>query len=82
MRSDVSLSQSEEALQATRLVMPRSPSSTAFLYNKELVFTCSTGTSRGAPPDEKISFNLPGERWQRFVFDAQMLTHCVLSVHY
>ncbi|KAM4585037.1 nuclear pore complex protein Nup133 [Odontesthes bonariensis] len=53
--------QSEEALHATRLVMPRSPSSTAFLYNKELVFTCSTGTSRGAPPDEKISFNLPGD---------------------
>uniref|UniRef100_A0A3Q1F5G2 Nuclear pore complex protein Nup133 n=1 Tax=Acanthochromis polyacanthus TaxID=80966 RepID=A0A3Q1F5G2_9TELE len=53
--------QSEEALQATRLVLPRSPGSTAFLYNEELVFACSTGTSRGGLPDEKISFNSPGD---------------------
>ncbi|XP_068176928.1 nuclear pore complex protein Nup133 [Antennarius striatus] len=53
--------QSEEALQATRLVLPPSPGSTAFLYNKELVFACATGTSRGGPPDENISFNSPGD---------------------
>uniref|UniRef100_A0A8C4HK39 Nuclear pore complex protein Nup133 n=1 Tax=Dicentrarchus labrax TaxID=13489 RepID=A0A8C4HK39_DICLA len=46
---------------ATRLVLPRSPGSTAFLYNEELVFACSTGTSRGGLPDEKISFNSPGD---------------------
>ncbi|KAA8593128.1 hypothetical protein FQN60_018583, partial [Etheostoma spectabile] len=50
-----------QALQATRLVLPRSPGSSAFLYNEETVFACSTGTSRGAPPDEKISFNSPGD---------------------
>uniref|UniRef100_UPI0037E7EA6D nuclear pore complex protein Nup133 n=1 Tax=Semicossyphus pulcher TaxID=241346 RepID=UPI0037E7EA6D len=53
--------QSEEALQATRLVLPRSPGSTAFLYNEELVFACWTGTSRGGLPDEKISFNSSGD---------------------
>ncbi|KAM7394738.1 hypothetical protein PAMP_021524 [Pampus punctatissimus] len=53
--------QSEEALQATRLVLPRSPGSTAFLHNEELVFACSTGTSRGGLPDEKISFGSPGD---------------------
>ncbi|XP_070776129.1 nuclear pore complex protein Nup133 [Enoplosus armatus] len=53
--------QSEEALQATRLVLPRIPGSTAFLYNEDLVFACWTGTSRGGLPDEKISFNLPGD---------------------
>lgn len=53
--------QNEEALQATRLVVPRSPGSTAFLYNEELVFACSTGTSRGGLPDEKISFNSAGD---------------------
>ena len=53
--------QSQEALLATRLVLPRSLGSSAFLYNDELVFACSTGTSRGGPPDEKITFNSPGE---------------------
>ncbi|XP_069579818.1 nuclear pore complex protein Nup133 [Brachyistius frenatus] len=53
--------QSEEALQATRLLLPRCPGSTAFLYNDELVFACSTGTGRGDVPDEKISFNSPGD---------------------
>ncbi|XP_060905135.1 nuclear pore complex protein Nup133 [Labrus mixtus] len=53
--------QSEEALQATWLVLPRSPGSTAFLYNEELVFACWTGTSRGGLPDEKISFNSAGD---------------------
>ncbi|XP_068451700.1 nuclear pore complex protein Nup133 [Clinocottus analis] len=52
---------SEEALQATRLALPRRPGSTAFLYNEELVFACSTGTSRGALPDERISFSSPGD---------------------
>lgn len=54
--------QSEEALQATRLVLPTSPGSSAFLYNNELVFACSTGTGRAALPEEKISFNSPGEK--------------------
>uniref|UniRef100_A0A671TP64 Nucleoporin 133 n=1 Tax=Sparus aurata TaxID=8175 RepID=A0A671TP64_SPAAU len=38
------------------------PGCTAFLYNEELVFACSTGTGRGGQPDEKISFNSPGDR--------------------
>lgn len=54
--------QSEEALQNTRLVLPQTPGCTAFLYNEELVFACSTGTGRGGQPDEKISFNSPGEK--------------------
>ncbi|KAF1394575.1 hypothetical protein PFLUV_G00002470 [Perca fluviatilis] len=53
--------QSVDALQATRLALPLSPGSAAFLYNEEMVFACSTGTSRGALPDEKISFNSPGD---------------------
>ncbi|KAM3623609.1 uncharacterized protein V6R79_013158 [Siganus canaliculatus] len=53
--------QSEETLQDTRLVLPPLPGSTAFLYNQELVFACSTGTGRGGPNDEKISFNSPGD---------------------
>ncbi|CAJ1052844.1 nuclear pore complex protein Nup133 [Xyrichtys novacula] len=53
--------QSEEALQTTRLVLPRSPGTTAFLHNEELVFACWTGTSRGGLPDEKISFNSSGD---------------------
>lgn len=56
----MSIPQSEEALQVTHFVLPWSPGSTAFLYNEELVFVCSTGTSRAALPDEKISFNSPG----------------------
>ncbi|MEQ2167740.1 hypothetical protein GOODEAATRI_007138 [Goodea atripinnis] len=53
--------QSEEDLQATRLVLPDPPGSTALLYNKEMVAACSTGTTRVALPDEKISFNSPGD---------------------
>ncbi|XP_047222929.1 nuclear pore complex protein Nup133 [Girardinichthys multiradiatus] len=53
--------QSEEDLQATRFVLPDPPGSTALLYNKEMVAACSTGTSRVALPDEKISFNSPGD---------------------
>lgn len=55
------LFQSEEALLATRLVLPRSPGCCAFLYNDELVYACSTGMGRLAVPDEKISFSSPGE---------------------
>lgn len=53
--------QSEESLQSTRLVLPPVPGSTAFICNDELVFACSTGTERTALPDEKISFNSPGD---------------------
>ncbi|XP_023190410.1 nuclear pore complex protein Nup133 isoform X2 [Xiphophorus maculatus] len=53
--------QSEEELQATRFVLPDPPGTTAVLYNKEMVSACSTGTSRAALPDEKISFNSPGD---------------------
>ncbi|XP_024116454.1 nuclear pore complex protein Nup133 isoform X1 [Oryzias melastigma] len=53
--------QSEEALQATRFLLPRSPGFAAFLYTEDLVFACSTGTSRAALPDEKISFSSPGD---------------------
>ncbi|KAF0036869.1 hypothetical protein F2P81_009743 [Scophthalmus maximus] len=58
---NVSFPQSEDALQSTRLLLPPSPGSTAYLYNEELVFACSTGTSRAALPDEKISFSSPGD---------------------
>ncbi|XP_055759048.1 nuclear pore complex protein Nup133-like isoform X1 [Salvelinus fontinalis] len=54
--------QSEDALQAMRLVLPRASSPAAFLYNEELVFACSTGTGRGGLPEEKIPFNTPGDR--------------------
>ncbi|XP_058496946.1 nuclear pore complex protein Nup133 isoform X2 [Solea solea] len=53
--------QSEDTLQATRLLLPPAPCSTAYIYTHELVFACSTGTSRMAPPDEKILFNYPGD---------------------
>ncbi|TNM85720.1 hypothetical protein fugu_007991 [Takifugu bimaculatus] len=53
--------QSEEALLATRLVLPRSPGCCAFLYNDELVYACSTGMGRLVVPDEKISFSSPGD---------------------
>lgn len=67
--------QSEEALQSTRLVLPRSPGSTAFLYNEELVFACSTGTSRGGLPDEKICFNSPGEKRELSSLKKNALWH-------
>lgn len=53
--------QSEEALLATRLVLPHSPGCCAFLYNDELVYACSTGMGRLAVPEEKISFSSPGD---------------------
>uniref|UniRef100_A0A8C7PIA8 Nucleoporin 133 n=1 Tax=Oncorhynchus mykiss TaxID=8022 RepID=A0A8C7PIA8_ONCMY len=54
--------QSEDALQAMRLLLPLASSPAAFLYNEELVFACSTGTGRGGLPEEKIPFNTPGDR--------------------
>lgn len=52
--------QSEEELQKTRLVLPEPSSPAAYLYNEELVFTCSTGAGRGSLAEEKISFSSPG----------------------
>uniref|UniRef100_A0A8C1IDK1 Nucleoporin 133 n=1 Tax=Cyprinus carpio TaxID=7962 RepID=A0A8C1IDK1_CYPCA len=54
--------QSEEELQKTRLVLPDPSSPAAYLYNEELVFTCSTGAGRGGLAEEKISFSSPGDR--------------------
>uniref|UniRef100_A0A8C5H5X8 Nuclear pore complex protein Nup133 n=1 Tax=Gouania willdenowi TaxID=441366 RepID=A0A8C5H5X8_GOUWI len=56
-----SMFQTEEDLQDTRLLLPPSPGFTAYLYNEELVFACSTGHGRAAMPDEKISFTSPGD---------------------
>ncbi|KAJ0051108.1 hypothetical protein NL108_013845, partial [Boleophthalmus pectinirostris] len=53
--------QSEEALQSVSLVLPPVPGSVAFIFTPELVFACSTGTGRAALPDEKITFNAPGD---------------------
>ncbi|XP_057700536.1 nuclear pore complex protein Nup133 isoform X2 [Corythoichthys intestinalis] len=53
--------QNKSELYATRLLLPPSPGTTAFLYNRELVFACSTGSSRVNFPDEKILFNSPGD---------------------
>lgn len=53
--------QSEEALQSVRLVLPPSPGSVAFIFTSELVYACSTGTARATLPDEKITFNAPGD---------------------
>ncbi|KAK2909323.1 hypothetical protein Q8A67_005160 [Cirrhinus molitorella] len=54
--------QSEEELQKTRLVLPDPSSPAAYLYNEELVFTCSTVAGRGGLAEEKISFSSPGDR--------------------
>uniref|UniRef100_A0A8C1HJQ6 Nuclear pore complex protein Nup133 n=1 Tax=Cyprinus carpio carpio TaxID=630221 RepID=A0A8C1HJQ6_CYPCA len=54
--------QSEEELQKTRVVLPEPSSPAAYLYNEELVFTCSTGAGRGGLAEEKISFSSPGDR--------------------
>ncbi|XP_037107149.1 nuclear pore complex protein Nup133 isoform X2 [Syngnathus acus] len=53
--------QSESELRSTRLLLPPSTGATAFLYNEELVFACSTGSGRAGPPDEKIPFNDSGD---------------------
>ncbi|KAM4694796.1 nuclear pore complex protein Nup133 [Discoglossus pictus] len=52
--------QSEEAL-FCQLVIPSFSSQAAFLYTKEMVFACSTGTGRGSLPQEKISFDSQGD---------------------
>uniref|UniRef100_A0A671QAY2 Nuclear pore complex protein Nup133-like n=1 Tax=Sinocyclocheilus anshuiensis TaxID=1608454 RepID=A0A671QAY2_9TELE len=46
----------------TRVVLPEPSSPAAYLYNEELVFTCSTGAGRGGLAEEKISFSSPGDR--------------------
>ncbi|XP_061626192.1 nuclear pore complex protein Nup133 [Phyllopteryx taeniolatus] len=51
----------ESELHATRLLLPPSPGATAFLYNEELVFACSTGSGRAGLPDERIPFKSPGD---------------------
>lgn len=53
--------QCEEVLRSARLLLPWSPGLTAFIYQPELVFACSTGTNRTALPDEKISFSSAGD---------------------
>ncbi|XP_069036150.1 nuclear pore complex protein Nup133 [Lepisosteus oculatus] len=54
--------QSEENLLDMRFLLPDPSSQAAYLYNKELIFACSTGTGRGDLPEEKISFSFPGDR--------------------
>ncbi|RXM33673.1 Nuclear pore complex protein Nup133 [Acipenser ruthenus] len=53
--------QSEELLNC-QFVLPRFSGQAAYLFNEELVFACSTGTGRGAVPEEKIPFSFPGDR--------------------
>ncbi|XP_077426499.1 nuclear pore complex protein Nup133 isoform X2 [Vanacampus margaritifer] len=53
--------QSESELHATRFLLPPSPGTTAFLYNEDLVFACSTGSGRAGLPDERVPFNSPGD---------------------
>ncbi|XP_077575978.1 nuclear pore complex protein Nup133 isoform X2 [Stigmatopora nigra] len=53
--------QSNTELYATRLLVPPSPGTTAFLYNEDLVFACSTGSGRVNLPDEKILFGSAGD---------------------
>ncbi|XP_019745196.1 LOW QUALITY PROTEIN: nuclear pore complex protein Nup133-like, partial [Hippocampus comes] len=54
--------QSESRLRATRLLLPPSPGATAFLYDEELVFACSTGSGGAAPaPDQRIPFDSSGD---------------------
>ncbi|XP_041108732.1 nuclear pore complex protein Nup133 [Polyodon spathula] len=54
--------QSEEELLNCQFVLPRFSGQAAYLFTEELVFACSTGTGRGAVPEEKISFSFPGDR--------------------
>ncbi|KAJ8416065.1 hypothetical protein AAFF_G00380870 [Aldrovandia affinis] len=54
--------QTEDDLQALRLVLPRSSGSVAYLYGEDLVFACSSDPSRASLPQEKISFSSPGDR--------------------
>ncbi|KAL2086993.1 hypothetical protein ACEWY4_018052 [Coilia grayii] len=54
--------QSEEEMHTTHLVVPRACRGAAYLYNEELVFTCSMTRGRGALPEERIAFSDPGDR--------------------
>ncbi|XP_063058946.1 nuclear pore complex protein Nup133 [Engraulis encrasicolus] len=54
--------QSEEEMHTTHLVIPRACRGAAYLYNQELVFTCSMTRGRGALPEERIAFTDPGDR--------------------
>ncbi|MGH0127985.1 UNVERIFIED_CONTAM: hypothetical protein FKN15_064395 [Acipenser sinensis] len=54
--------QSEEELLNCQFVLPCFSGQAAYLFTEELVFACSTGTGRGAVPEEKIPFSFPGDR--------------------
>ncbi|XP_027034885.2 nuclear pore complex protein Nup133 [Tachysurus fulvidraco] len=54
--------QSEDELHKTRLVLPQVKSPAAYLYNEEIVYTCTTGASRSGLPEEKLTFNTSGDR--------------------
>ncbi|XP_062404993.1 nuclear pore complex protein Nup133 [Sardina pilchardus] len=54
--------QTEEEMHTTHLVLPRGSRSAAYLYNEEMVFTCSLARGRGALPEERIAFSDPGDR--------------------
>ncbi|XP_046694097.1 nuclear pore complex protein Nup133-like, partial [Silurus meridionalis] len=54
--------QSEEELHKTRLVLPRVKGPAAYLYNEELVYTCTTGAGRSGLPEEKLTFNSSSDR--------------------
>ncbi|KAM9454415.1 nuclear pore complex protein Nup133 [Clarias gariepinus] len=54
--------QSEEELHKMRLVLPQMKIPAAYLYNEELVYTCTTGTVRSGLPEEKLAFNASGDR--------------------
>ncbi|XP_060755074.1 nuclear pore complex protein Nup133 [Neoarius graeffei] len=54
--------QSEDELHKTRLVLPRVKSPAAYLYNEELVYSCTTGAGRSGLPEEKLTFNASGDR--------------------
>lgn len=60
--------QSEEELHKMRLVLPQMKSPAAYLYNEELVYTCTTGTVRSGLPEEKLAFNASGTTTTKTVF--------------
>lgn len=52
--------QNEEEMHTTHLVVPRGARNAAYLYNEEMVFTCSLARGRGTLPEERIAFSDPG----------------------
>ncbi|XP_066091023.1 nuclear pore complex protein Nup133 [Saccopteryx bilineata] len=52
--------QSEELIMC-RLMLPDFLNQTAYLYNENAVFVCSTGTGKFSLPQEKIIFNIQGD---------------------